>query len=131
MAKEITYNKRKIIHEKYNKKCAYCGVSITYKEMQVDHIIPKYRGSTDEEINLYGLTKGTNDINNLNPSCRSCNASKSTFTIDKWRKELVLKEMRLMRDSSTYRILKRFEIISVVKNQILFYFEKTDNNGAK
>jgi hypothetical protein len=129
MAKDILEKKRRIVYKKYNQKCAYCGIHLLYKQMQVDHITPKYRGSTQEEISSYGLFKGTNDIDNLNPSCGSCNSSKSTFTIEKWRKELVLKEMRLMRDNSTYRILKRFEVVKVVKNQILFHFEIKNNNG--
>jgi 5-methylcytosine-specific restriction endonuclease McrA len=129
MSKEIPEHKRKIVYKKYKGKCAYCGEDLEYRKMQVDHITPKYRKTSHKEAASWGLLKGTNDIENLNPSCRSCNASKSTFTIDNWRKELVLKEMRLMRDSSVYRILKRFEVIKVVKNEILFHFEIKKNNG--
>ena len=125
MSKEIPEGKRKVVYEKYNGKCAYCGTKLQYKEMQVDHITPKYRNTSHKEVASWGLLKGTNNIENLNPSCRSCNSSKSTFTIEKWRKELALKEMRLMRDNSTYRILKRFEVVKVVKNEILFHFEIT------
>jgi 5-methylcytosine-specific restriction endonuclease McrA len=126
MAKEISKNKRLLVHKKFNGHCAYCGISIKYSEMQVDHITPKYRGSTNEEVNSYGLTKGTNQIDNLNPSCISCNSSKSTFTLDKWKKELELKHSRLLRDNSSYRILHRFGVITV-SNHIEFYFEKHSN----
>jgi predicted restriction endonuclease len=30
---------RKFIHEKYNGHCAYCGIKMTIKEMQVDHLV--------------------------------------------------------------------------------------------
>lgn len=29
------------IYDKYNGHCGYCGRSIEYKDMQVDHMIPK------------------------------------------------------------------------------------------
>jgi hypothetical protein len=32
---------REQVHKKYNGKCAYCGIDITYKQMQVDHAIPQ------------------------------------------------------------------------------------------
>ena len=123
MAKEISEKKRLIVYNKYKSKCAYCGIKLQYIKMQVDHITPKYRGSTHSEIRAYGLEKGTNDIENLNPSCASCNSSKSTFTVDNWKKQLELKHERLLRDSSSYRILNRFGAIKY-KNNIKFHFEK-------
>jgi len=115
-------NKRQIVHEKFNGKCAYCGCDVLFKDMHLDHIKPKYRGSTDQDLKKYGIDKGTNDLENLNPSCASCNSSKSTFTIENWRKELEMKHQRLMRDNSSFRILSRFGMIKVKKN-ITFYFE--------
>lgn len=128
MAKEISQKKRKIVYEKYNKRCAYCGIKLKYEDMQVDHIIPKYRGSSYSEIMSYGLQKGTNDLKNLNPSCKSCNCSKSTFTLEKWKKQLKLKHERLLRDNSSYKILHRFKAIKYNDN-IKFYFEKYNRNG--
>lgn len=32
------------IYRKYDGHCAYCGKSIEYKDMQVDHLVPKNRG---------------------------------------------------------------------------------------
>ena len=51
---------RQKVYEKYNGHCAYCGKAIAIRDMQVDHILPKRNGGTD-------------DIDNLNPSCRLCN----------------------------------------------------------
>ena len=51
------------VYKKYNCKCAYCGKKISYDEFHTDHIIPKYKG-------------GRNDIENLNPSCHTCNCVK-------------------------------------------------------
>jgi hypothetical protein len=71
-----------------------------------------------------GEHKGINEIINYNPSCISCNSSKNELTIEKWRKELSLKIMRLNRDSSQYKLMKRFGLIKETGFPIIFYFEK-------
>lgn len=48
--------------------CAYCGGIPT----QVDHIIPRSRGGTD-------------DRNNLAPACKRCNMEKLDFTPEEYR----------------------------------------------
>lgn len=109
---------------KYGKKCSYCGVDLKYLEMKVDHIEPIFRGSSEKEVNKFGRTKGKDNIENYNPSCQSCNSSKSTFTLEKWRKEIDLKKHRLFRDNSTFRILHRFNLVEIINKPIEFYFEK-------
>jgi len=52
-------------------KCVACGAT---EELQVDHIMPVSRG-------------GTNDIENLQMLCRSCNASKRDKTMEEWQGE--------------------------------------------
>lgn len=125
----MTKEKRKKVLDKYGGKCSYCGIDVSYSTFQVDHIKPLHRGSTSYELIKKGISKGSNKIDNLNPSCKSCNASKSTFTIEKWREELGLKTIRLRRDSSTFRIAERFNLVTVKSNPIKFYFEKTQLYG--
>jgi len=124
MSSHIPKEKRVLIHKKYNKKCAYCGINIDYDKMHVDHIVPIYRGSTQSELNSYNVTKGTNRIENLNPSCPSCNSSKSTFTLEKWRNEISLKRDRIRVTSSNFRILERYKLVTIKKSDVVFYFEK-------
>lgn len=119
---------REIVLAKYNSKCSYCGVDLTLETMQVDHIKPKYRGYSNNELSKYNLTKGKDNLSNYNPSCKSCNASKSTFSLDQWRKEIELKKKRIERDSATFRILKRFGLIEINKNPVRFYFELIKEN---
>lgn len=111
------------VFNKFNQKCAYCGCLISFEKFHIDHIKPIFRGYKDGEI---GIQKGTNTIENLNPSCASCNSSKSTFSIEKWRKELELKASRIRRDSSTFRILERFNLVAQVNEKVFFYFEKNE-----
>lgn len=43
------------IYRKYDGHCAYCGKSIEYKDMQVDHLVPKI-----EVVTLGGATRREN-----------------------------------------------------------------------
>jgi 5-methylcytosine-specific restriction endonuclease McrA len=52
--------------EKLNHACAKCGST---QRIEKDHIVPVSRG-------------GANNINNLQPLCRNCNAQKNDRTID-------------------------------------------------
>jgi 5-methylcytosine-specific restriction enzyme A len=70
------YNNKKEIRQEvlkiHGKKCLCCG---TDKKITLDHVIPVSKG-------------GLNEINNLQPLCKSCNSRKSTKIID-YRKEVV------------------------------------------
>lgn len=121
MSKEIKDTKRNLVFKKYGGKCAYCGCKLDDTNFNVDHINPLYRKIPQHHLKV---EKGTSQIDNLNPSCFSCNSSKSTFTIEQWRKELELKTKRLIKDSSQFRIALRFGLIKEVKSSVVFYFEK-------
>lgn len=59
------YEVREYILEKWQRKCAYCGIMLT--PLQVEHIVPKARG-------------GSNRISNLTLACKACNQRKDTLT---------------------------------------------------
>ena len=69
----ITGDHRDRVLDKTEGICAYCGIDLTFGDPRdltayvVDHILPVVRG-------------GTEDIGNLMPSCRSCNAAKGAKT---------------------------------------------------
>lgn len=54
--KILTKQERMEIYNKYGGHCAYCGKEIEYKDMQVDHIKPIFRGWSEEE-NKIGYQK--------------------------------------------------------------------------
>jgi hypothetical protein len=66
---------RELVYQKYDGHCAYCGRKLVMKDMQVDHIVSRYNAGTD-------------DLDNLNPSCRMCNFRKQTYTIEQFREEI-------------------------------------------
>jgi len=62
--KKYEINKRKkIINElvrKYGLRCWYCGIELTNRKIEIDHIIPKSKGGSD-------------DLYNLALACKICN----------------------------------------------------------
>lgn len=108
--RQFTKEERLEIYNKYGGRCAYCGCELKLEEMTIDHILPLYRG-------------GTNYPANLNPSCRSCNKYKATYTVEDFRKQLSLILGRLNDSKPTYRIAKRYGLIEENNHEIEFYYE--------
>lgn len=113
--KQIAQKIRKHVYEKYNGHCAYCGCKLEYKDMQVDHV-----------ISVYGKD-GSNDLDNLMPTCRMCNFYKSTYSLDDFRKNLETLHERL-RKPFIYRLALKYGLIEEHKKDVVFYFEKEQNN---
>ena len=65
---------REVVRLKFENKCAYCGVDLV-KGWHVDHIKPKIFG-------------GTNDLENLYPSCKDCNNYKCHTDLEGYRNQL-------------------------------------------
>lgn len=115
---------RQEVYNKCDGHCAYCGKEITLKQMQVDHKEPLFRNSTDKELEWYKRTRGTDEMDNLLPSCARCNRWKSTYTIEEFRKEISLQIQRLNNYSSNYRMVKDYNLIQETNNTVMFYYEK-------
>jgi len=111
------------VFNKYRGRCAYCGCEIKIDKFSIDHINAKFRGWNDDELKKYGKTKGDDSILNYNPSCYSCNSSKSTLTIEQWKSEISKKYDRLLKYDATFRLLNRFNLCIRNDKNILFYFE--------
>lgn len=115
---------RLLVLKKYNGKCAYCGCPLDETNFTIDHINPRMRGFSNEELLRYNREKGKDKIENYNPCCKSCNTSKSNYTLEKWRSEISLKFDRIQRDCSSYNLLLRMGLVKEKRDKILFYFEK-------
>lgn len=71
-----------------------------------------------------GCHKPENDtIENINPSCRSCNHYKSSMDLEMFRKNIGLLVMRLNRNFNQYKIAKRFKLVEETGVKVQFYFE--------
>lgn len=60
LRKDIGKETRRIVHERSAYRCVTCG---THENLTIDHIIPLAKG-------------GSNEIENLQTMCRSCNCKK-------------------------------------------------------
>jgi 5-methylcytosine-specific restriction endonuclease McrA len=113
---------RQLVHEKYDGHCAYCGIEINIKDMQVDHLVSKLIFSL--RSNKIYTDKDLNDIDNLMPSCRVCNKWKSAHSLEQFRKEINQQLSRLNEYNTNFRFAKKYGLIQETPHQIVFYFEK-------
>jgi len=105
--------KRADVRSKYGGRCAYCGVVLS-NGWHVDHIKPKIIGGTD-------------NIENLNPSCPDCNNYKGGTDLEGYRKQL----RRLLNEKPEYLFRSKTKMQVAIKMgsichkewDCLFYFE--------
>lgn len=93
-----------------NGRCGYCGVELNNR-FEVDHMVPLYRGGTD-------------DLSNFIAACKSCNYLKDTFLVEEFRKQIAKYPERLYRDEATFRAGLRFKQIKCPVTPVVFYFER-------
>ena len=101
---------RQQVYDKLNGKCGYCGKGITYKEMQVDHISPKWMGVD-------------NSLTNLMPSCRRCNHYKRQKGLEAFREAMITLHERVKKIYIT-KVAIDYEIVKIIPFDGVFYFEK-------
>lgn len=106
----MTRQKRQLIYDRFSGRCAYCGNHIELKDMQVDHIVPKRMGGTD-------------DINNLYPACRRCNHYKRAEPLKVFRRMMLTLHERI-RQNYICRVAEDYGILEVREWDGRFYFEK-------
>ena len=109
---------RQAVYKKYDGHCAYCGRPISFKEMQVDHFIPK---------NGWG-EHGTDDMTNLMPSCRMCNHYKRANSLETFRRYIQEIPQKL-RQNYIYKVGVVYGNIIENEKPIKFYFEEVEGNA--
>ena len=116
----LNKKQRSELKMKFGGHCAYCGDQLGDK-WHADHLAPIYRG---HEENKEISHRGKDELENLMPACVSCNLSKSTWSLDKWRDELKAKVERLPKYEKNFRLVVAFAQVEITDNPIVFYFEK-------
>ena len=121
--KAIPKKTRMMLYEKYNRKCAYCGCDLEYKDVQIDHIESVYANTdfnqTMTDAEMYSTS-------NLLPSCRQCNFYKSSMDIETFRKRLTTTLMENLQKTFQYRLAIKYGLIEEHLEPITFYFETVD-----
>lgn len=116
--KSFSKKERERVYNKTNGHCAYCGESIDYKDMQIDHINPVHLGGGNEDTNLL-------------PACRSCNHYKHTLGLEEFRAYIQSITVRLARDNVTFKNAVRLGRVVINLGPVTFYFENLENNTSK
>lgn len=124
---------RELVYEKLDGRCAYCGESIHLKQMQVDHIIPRFNfelyitsGKHVPPFLTHLTLDDVNHIDNLHPACRVCNNYKDTFGLEPFRNELGKQLERAQKYSKNYRMAKKYGQLKETPQPIIFYYERND-----
>lgn len=114
---------REKIYNKYNGHCAYCGKKIEYKEMQVDHIQPKFladRGYISKEV--------IESEDNLAPACRRCNHYKRANSLETFRK-YVSDIPKKLSNEYICKVGLDYGLVEFHPRRVEFFFEKWKENG--
>lgn len=120
MRKAIPKRIRQQVYHKYNGHCAYCGCSLEYGDMQVDHIDSVYRAEYEG--------RETNDnIVNYMPSCRACNFYKGVYSIEQFRSNIENILIRKLHKDFNYKMLVNYGMIHEDLKPVLFYFERAES----
>jgi hypothetical protein len=126
MAKTISKKVRIDVYNKYDGHCAYCGKVIEYKDMQLDHMIPRQRERfkkyTEEEIECF---------ENYMPSCRRCNHYKRAHSLEVFRQMIEEIPYKLRRDNYIYKVGLDYNLIAEQEHKIKFYFEQVASENIE
>lgn len=110
---------RKIIFDKFNGHCAYCGCELNFDKFQVDHF----------KAQIWDKDKGEqtdNSYENLMPACAECNRYKGAWNIEQMREWLEKSKKQLVK-TQNLRILNRIGGFAISDEPIKFYYEKHKN----
>lgn len=130
--KSIPKKTRILVWEKFGRKCAYCGCDLPYEKMQVDHLESVYLERFKPKDQKMG--DKINDLDNLMPSCRSCNFYKGASRLSTFRKKLSTLGKRLLTKNSAKFVLNlgvRYGIVEIKEFDGVFYFEKFLDENKK
>ena len=122
----VSKKNRKIIHDKYGGRCSYCGDPLQ-KGWHVDEILPcrrnyKYQNGRYVHDGTY-LHPERLHIDNQIPACPSCNINKHSGSIEEFRNLISGFINSLNRNSTQYKIAKRYGLVKETIKPIVFYFE--------
>lgn len=129
---KLNAKQREELRQRFNCRCAYCGIPLPERGWHVDHVEPVNRHwwkNTKWYQATHGKQKPQMDNperdtwENMMPACFSCNLDKAAQSIEGWRQSLENK-VRVCRDNySAFRHAERFGLVAQVKTKVRFYFE--------
>jgi len=125
----LTPEQRQSVWDKSNGLCWYCGDVLPKKGWNADHLKPigrrsAYNRHTGKRKATGKLRHPENDvIENLVPSCATCNSWKGNMSIESFRKVLTNLSNTILNHANV-RMAKRYGIVEIEPQKIVFWFEK-------
>lgn len=113
---------RRSIYEKSNGHCWYCGTKLGERGWHIDHVEPVVRNHVTGEP----LYPERDCFENKVPACASCNINKHSMPLESWREIIKGYVKSLNRDSTQYRLAKRFGLIEEKEIEVKFWFEENN-----
>lgn len=113
---------RRLVYDKYGGRCAYCGKELRFDDMQVDHIVPIWRGY-DREVLSKRTDIGDDSLDNFNPACRACNFRKGTNSVEGFRKVLKEQCQGIVKRSFQVRQSLDYGLLELRDKDVVFFFE--------
>jgi 5-methylcytosine-specific restriction endonuclease McrA len=113
---------RERVKAKTGGRCWYCGCTFgteLHTKMCVDHVIPKTAG-------------GANEIDNLVPSCRSCNGKKRDLTLERFRRVIAMADVGIWFSEEQVAWLTEhgFDLDALLP-RVRFYYEEARPEDGK
>ena len=117
---KLTELQREELKQKYDGRCAYCGIELTDKwhadhfEAVVRDLVTGKPGNPENDV-----------IENLMPACTACNHNKRSMSLEAWRGLLAhYRDVQVIRDCPQIRHLMRFGLVEFIQKPVVFYFER-------
>jgi hypothetical protein len=104
------------------------------KGWHVDELLPVRRNMKWNKEKTKYVWDGTYEhperlnIDNQMPSCPSCNINKHSMSLESFRDLIAGFINSLNRDSTQYKIAKRYGLVQEVEKPVQFYFERAEAN---
>lgn len=115
---KLNKKQRQEIYQKFNGRCAYCGCELP-ERWHADHLEPIVRNGDGSCLN-----PGNDTIENMMPSCPSCNRIKNSFTLEQFRENIQNFVNSLRNYNIQFKFAKKFGLIEETGNKVKFYFEE-------
>lgn len=123
---KLSKSQRLKVFNKYGGKCAYCGCELQ-KGWHADHIKPVVRDFNLVKGKAVLTGKISNPeldiIENINPSCSSCNLYKGSMSIEAFRNLMQQQARIALKKSKNVRFAVKYGLIQITDNPVVFYYE--------
>ena len=125
---KLTKAQRQDLRERFGGRCAYCGHELgsRWHADHVEAVIRKLHYQKGKGFVQTGemYNPARDAMDNMMPSCASCNIDKSVFDLETWRDVIRKKVEVLNRYHPAYRHAVRFGLVQETGASVVFHFER-------